>query len=62
MTGAWSVCVQLGARVMAGAIVICSYQEEIGKLNILRESDFHLIPWVDVDYLGATLGLNWKKC
>ena len=61
MTGAWSVCVQLGARVMAGATVICSYQEEIGKLNILRESDFHLIPWVDVDYLGATLGLNWKK-
>ena len=31
-------------------------------MNILRESDFHLIPWVDVDYLGATLGLNWKKC
>ena len=55
------MCVQLGARVMAGAIVICSYQEEIGKFNILRESAFHLIPWVDIDYLGATLGFNWQK-
>ena len=50
MTGAWSVCVQLGARVMAGAIVML-LSGGIGKLNILRESDFHLIPWVDVDYL-----------
>ena len=39
MTGAWSVCVQLGARVMAGAIVML-LSGGIGKLNILRESDF----------------------
>ena len=36
-------------------------RRKIGKFNILRESAFHLIPWVDIDYLGATLGFNWQK-
>ena len=42
-------------------MVICSYQEENRKVQLFRESAFHLIPGVDIDNLGSTLGFNWQK-
>ena len=42
-------------------MVICSYQEENRKVQLFRDSDFHLSPGVDIDNLGSTLASDWQK-
>ena len=61
MALAWCVSVRLGAGVVGWCMVICSIKSKNRKVQLFRDSAFHLSPGVYVDNLGSTLAFNWQK-